>query len=164
MEPIPEDLVEETWQEFASFSNENLQKEIIKVSKNQPNLLAFMMEFTQDLDQEVRELAIYMFYVVCRMFQKSSKKRMKTISPEEIIKNYEKNEDFIASLEGAHDKFFERIAKVQLSGQPFVMKYVVETIIEAPEEEDDPVPLTEEDTGYLYLLLKTVVDLLDKAD
>jgi hypothetical protein len=162
MEPISEELVEETWQEFAGFSPNRLQKEIIKVSKNQPNLLAFMMEFTQELDQEVIELAVYMFYVVCRMFQKSSKKRIKRISPEKVINCYEKNERLMESLEGAHERFFERIAGIQLSGQPNVIKYVVDTLIEAPEEED-PVALTEEDTGYLFLLLKTVVDLLDET-
>ena len=83
------------------------------------------------------------------------------VSAEEIINCYEKNEHFIKSLEGVHEKFFERIAGVQLSGQPYVMKYVVETLMEAPEE-DDPGNLTEEDIGYLFLLLKTVVDLLDQ--
>ena len=160
MEPIPEKLVNETWQEFASFSHVRVQKETNKVNKNQPNLLAFMMEFTQDLDQEVKELAIYMFYVVCRMFQKSSKKSLKRISPEEIINCYEKTERFIESLEGIDERFLERIAEVQLSGQPYVMKYVVEALMEAPEEED-PVILTEDDVGYLFLLFKTIVDLLD---
>jgi len=160
MEPISQELVDETWQEFAGFSRVRARKETIKVNKNQPNLLAFMMEFTQDLDQEVQELAIYMFYVVCRMFQKSSKKSLKSISPEEIINCYEKTERFIESLEGAHERFFERIAEVQLSGQPYVMKYVVETLMEAPEEEE-PIFLTEDDVGYLFLLFKTVVDLLD---
>ena len=162
MNPISQELVDETWQAFAGFSPARARKESIKVNKNQPNLLAFMMEFTQDLDQEVQELAIYMFYVVCRMFQKSSKKSLKRISPEEIINCYEKTERFIESLEGAHERFFERIAGVQLSEQPYVMKYVVETLMEAPEEED-PVILTEDDVGYLFLLFKTVVDLLDKA-
>jgi len=77
MELIPEGLVEETWQEFADFSPVRAQKETIKVSKNQPNLLTFMIEFTQDLDLEVRELAIYMFYVVCRMFQKAQQRKLK---------------------------------------------------------------------------------------
>jgi hypothetical protein len=162
MNPISQELVDETWQAFAGFSSARARKESIKVNKNQPNLLAFMMEFTRDLDQEVQELAIYMFYVVCRMFQKSSKKSLKRISPEEIINCYEKTERFIESLEGAHERFLERIAETQLSGQPYVMKYVVEALMEAPEEED-PVALSEEDTGYLFLLLKTVVDLLDKT-
>lgn len=162
MESISEELVEETWQKFASFSPERAQTEMIKVSKNQPNLLAFMMEFTQELDQEVRELAIYMFYVICRMFQKSSEKKIKRIPAEEIINCYEKNEHLIENLEGAHEKFLERIAGIQLSGQPYVMKYVVETLVEAQEGED-PVALTGEDIGYLFLSLKTVVDLLDKT-
>ncbi len=161
MEPISAELVEKTWKEFAAFPLEQTQKETVIISKTQPNLLAFMAEFTQELSQEVKELAIYMFYVVYRMFQKNSKKKIKRISAEEIITSYEKNEHFIKSLEGVHDKFFERIAGVQLSGQPYVMKYVVETLMEAPEDED-PVALTEEDMGYLFLLLKTVVDLLDQ--
>lgn len=160
MELIPEELVEETWQEFADFSPVRAKKETIKVNKKQPYLLTFIIEFTQDLDLEVRELAIYMFYVVCRMFQKGSKKKIKRISPEEIITCYEKNDHLMETLEGAHDKFLERIAEVQLAGQPYVMKYVVETIIENPEE--DPVELTEEDIGYLFLLFKTVVDVLDE--
>ena len=121
-----------------------------------------MMEFTQDLDQEVQELAIYMFFVVYRMFEKSSTKKIRKVSSEEIIACWDQNENLMERLEGAHEKFFERIAEVQLSGQPYVMKYVVETLMEVPEEED-PVALTEEDIGYLFLLLKTVVDLLDKT-
>ncbi len=42
-----------------------------EISKKKSHLLAFMMEFTQDLDQEVRELSIYMFYNIFRMFIKS---------------------------------------------------------------------------------------------
>ena len=161
MEPIPEALVEETWQDFAGFSPVRGQKEAVKINKNQPYLLAFMMEFVRDLDQEAKELGIYMFYVICRIFQKSSQKKIKRISPEDIIDCYEENERLIESMEGAHERFFERIARVQISGQPYVMKYVVDTLIEAPED-DDPIALTEEDTGYLFLLLKTVVDLLDR--
>jgi len=41
------------------------------------------------------------------------------------------------------------------------LKYVIETLIEAPEEED-PIELTEEDVGLLFLLLKTVADVIDK--
>ena len=162
MKPISEELVEETWQEVAEFNPDRSNKEMIKASKSQPNLLAFMMEFTQDLDQEVRELAIYMFFVVHRMFQKGCNNKIKEISVDDIIECYEYNEDLVQSLEGAHEKFFDRIARVQLSQQPYVMKYVTETLIEAPEEED-PVALSEEDVGHLFLLLKTMVDALDKA-
>jgi len=162
MKPIPEELVEETWQEVAGFNVDRGHKEMGRASKSQPDLVAFIMEFTQDLDQEVKELATYMTFVVYRMFQRSSRKKIKKISAQEIIECYEANEDLMERLEGVHEKFLDRIARVQLSGQPYVMRYVVETLIEAPEEED-PVALSDEDIVFLFLLLKTVVDVLDKT-
>jgi hypothetical protein len=162
MGPIPEEVVEETWQEVAGFAPRQQHKEMGKVAKYQPDLLAFMMEFTEELDQEVKELAIYMFFVVYRIFEKNSKKRIRKISAKEIIECHEYNEGLMKSLEGAHEKFFERIARTELSRQPYVIKYVTDTLIEVPEEED-PVVLTEEDVGFLFLLLKTVVDVVDKT-
>jgi hypothetical protein len=41
-----------------------------------------------------------------------------------------------------------------------VIKYVVETLLEAPEE-GDPLVISDEDVGFLFLLLKTVVDVLN---
>ena len=162
MKPIPEELVEETWQEVAGFTLDRGHKEMGRASNSQPELVAFIMEYTQDLDQEVKELATYMTFVVYRMFQESSRKKIKRISAQEIIECYEANEDLMERLEGVHEKFLDRIARVQLSSQPYVLKYVVETLIEVPEEED-PIALSEEDIGFLFLLLKTVVDVLDKT-
>ncbi len=162
MKPISEVMVEKTRKEFVNLSPEQAESETEKISRDQPNLLAFMMEFTQELSQEVKELAIFLFYVLYRMFEKSSKTKIDKISAEEIINCYEKNERLIQSLQGVHEKFLERIAGVQLSVQPHIMKYVVESLMEAPEDEN-PMTLTEEDMGYLFLLLKTVVDLLDQT-
>ena len=59
MEPIPEEIVEKTWQEVAGFSPDRAKKEMMKIGNSQPDLLAFVTEFTQEMGQEVRELAIY---------------------------------------------------------------------------------------------------------
>ena len=162
MEIIPEELVEETWQEVAKFTPEKAYDEMMKVGKHQPYLLAFIMEFSEELEREAKELAIYLFFVVYRMFQKGSGKKIKRISGEEIMECYEGNEELMGNLEGVHEKFLDRIAKVQLSRQPYVMKYMMETIIEAPDEEEDSVKLSDNDIGFLFLLLKTVVDVLDR--
>ena len=50
-----------------------------------------------------------------------------------------------------------------MTGEPEVMRYVVEAVMEAGDDPDDPVELTEEEEGMLFLVLKTVVDLLHKA-
>ena len=90
MEPISEELVEETWQEVSSYDSDRMIKEMGQVSKRQPDLLAFIMEFVQDLDQEVKELTVYMSFVVFKMFQRGTRKRIRKISAKSIIECYEK--------------------------------------------------------------------------
>jgi hypothetical protein len=160
MEPISEKLVEKTWREVAGFSPSQATKEMQKMAKSQPDLLAFLMALTADLEPEVGELAVYIAFVVYRIFE-GSRKKIKKITAREINACYEYNEDLIGRLEGAHEKFLERIARLQVSKQPYVIKYVVDALMEESEEGDD-VELTDEDKGFLFLLLKTVVDLLDK--
>ena len=162
MELVPEALVEETWQEVAGFDEDRGHLEMRQLCERQPNLVAFIMTFSEDLDQDLRELAAYMLFNVCRMFEKNTKKKNREISAEEIMNCYKSNEELVASLEGAHEKFFDRIARVQLSEQPYVMKYVVDTLIESPEDEDLP-DMTDDDIGCLFLLLKTVIDVFHHA-
>ena len=160
MKPIPEGIVEKTWQEVAGFTPDRAKKEMMKIGNSQPELLAFVMESSQEMGQEVRELAIYMFLVVYRMFQEAHWK-IKKISSEEIIECYEHNESLMERLEGANEKFLDRIASIQTSRQPYVVKYVVDALMEGDEGEDT-VELTEGQKGFLFLLLKTVIDVLDQ--
>jgi hypothetical protein len=160
LEPIPEEIVEKTWQEVAGFSPDRATKEMIKVGKSQPELLAFLMESAKEMGQEGRELAVYMFLVVYRMFQETHG-RIRKISSKEIIECYEHNESLMKRLEGPHEKFLDRVASVQTSRQPYVMKYVVDALMEEDEGEE-AVALTDEQKGFLFLLLKTVIDALDQ--
>jgi hypothetical protein len=133
---------------------------MMKIGNSQPDLLTFVMEMSEHMGQEVRELAIYMFLVVYRMFQGAYRK-IKSISSEEIIECYQHNENLMERLEGANDKFLDRIASVQASRQPYVVEYVVDALMEE-EEGVDGVALTDEQKGFLFLLLKTVIDVLDQ--
>jgi hypothetical protein len=132
---------------------------MMKIGNSQPELLAFVTELTKEMDQEVKELGIYMFLVVYRMFQRAHGK-IKKVSSEEIIEYYEHNEGLMERLEGAHEKFLDRVASVQTSRQPYVVNYVVDALMEE-EEGEDAVALTDEQKGFLFLLLKTVIDTLD---
>jgi hypothetical protein len=160
MELIPEEIVEKTWQEVAGFSPIRANKEIMKIGNDQPELLAFITASTEEMGQEVKELGIYMFFVVYRMFQKRQGK-IKRISSEEIIKCHEHNETLLERLEGAHEKFVDRAARIQISKQPHVMKYVIDALMEG-EDGGDAIELTDEHKGFLFLLLKTVIDVLDQ--
>lgn len=161
MKTIPEEIVEKTWQEVAGLSPDKAKREMTKIGNIQPELLAFVMESSNEMSQEVRELAIYMFLVIYRIFQKAHGK-IKKISSEEIIKYYEHNESLMGRLEAADEKFLNRIASVQTSRQPHVVNYLVDALMEEEDEGEDAVALTEGQKGFLYLLLKTVIDVLDQ--
>jgi len=162
MEPISEAMVEETWQELAEFTPGQADREMNRTAKKQRELIGFIAAYTEDLSREAAELAFYMFFTIYRMFQKSSGGGVQGIRGDQIEHWLDQNEGMLERLEGAHEKFVERVAKVEASRQPFVMRYLVETLIEAPDGED-PIPLTEEETGALFLVLKTVVDVLDHS-
>jgi len=160
MKPIPEALVEKTWQEVAGFGPDRAKKEMMKVGNSQPELLDFVMESSKEMDQEVRELAVYIFLVIYRMFQKAHGK-VKRISSEEIIECYEHNEGLLERLEGGDEKFLDRIASVQTSRQSHVVNYVVDALMEE-EEGGEAVAFTDEQKGVLFLLFKSVIDVLDQ--
>ncbi len=159
---ISEQLVEDTWVEVAELPQQETEAELERVANNQRDLIAFVAAYSEDLSLEAVELAFYMFFTIHRMFQKASGGELERIRGPRVERCLDQNEDLMGRLEGAHDKFIERVAKVESSRQPYVMRYLVETLIEAPEG-DDAVPLTEEETGTLFLVLKTVIDVLDQS-
>ncbi len=160
--PISESIVEETWQELAAFSPERAEQEMNRTSGEQRELIGFIAAYTEDLSHEAAELGFCLFYNIYRMFQRGAGSGVRAIRGGQIEHWLDQNENLLQRLEGAHEKFVERIAKVEASRQPFVMRYLVETLIEAPGG-DDPVCLNEEETGALFLVLKTVVDVLDDS-
>lgn len=161
MEQIPESLVEQTWQEVGSFTAARADREMQKLGKEQPDLLAFILEVTKDLDQDAKELGIYLFFNVVRMFHKASPKKIAAVSPEAILECFEKHSACLESLEDAPEELFKRMAAEEPSGQPYVMGYVVKAMFEEPAEED-PLELADEDIAYLFMVLKTVIDVLNQ--
>ena len=79
-----------------------------RANNQQPELLSFLVGLTEEMNRQVRELAIYMFFVVYWMFQETHGK-IRGISSEEIIECYKYNEGLMERLVGAHRKisFFE---------------------------------------------------------
>ncbi len=155
---IPEEIVEETWQDVGKYSPDKAVNEMIALGKRQPDLLTFITEYTKDLNGEVQELSIYMFFTIYRMFEKSYNRLIKRVTITKIVKAFDANNKLLGKLGSAHDKFFNRIAEEQFTKQPYVLKYIVEALF---EENDDDIELDEQSVSSLFLLMITVVDLLD---
>src|SRR4030066_1484737 len=108
MDPLSEGFVEKTWQQVAEFTPDRANKEMLAMGKNQPDLLAFLVAYTDDLEQEVKELAIYIAFVVYKMFLDSAGKIPK-ISSKEIMAMYNENALLLEGLKGAPEKIIDKI-------------------------------------------------------
>ncbi len=159
---LPEPLVEDTIVEVANLPATTVERELEQVVTKQRDLAAFVAAYSEDMSLEAIELGFYMFFTIHHMFQNAAGGELERIRGGRVERCLDQNEDLLARLEGAHEKFIERIAEVESSRQPYVMRYLVETLIEAPEG-DDAVPLTEEETGTLFVVLKTVIDVFDQS-
>lgn len=160
MKRISKQIVEQTWVEISSYDTEKIDFEFSNISERQPDLTTFIIEFTQDQQQTTIELCLYIFLIICRIFEKSSTNPIQQITFDEIEKIFTKNETLIENLEGVHERFYERIARVQFFNQPFVMKYILEVLAEETEMENT---LSEKETGYLFYLFKNIVDIFDEV-
>ncbi len=157
---ITQAMVEETWREVADLSAQRAGREVVRLTEKQPDLYAFVSTWAEDLSPDALELALYLFYTVYRMFERSVPDGIRRISSEEIINKYEENESVLERLEGADERFLERAALVQSSRQPYVIASVVEAILEAPEWES-PLRISDDEFGLVFLTIKTIIDTLD---
>jgi hypothetical protein len=159
---ISEEIVDTTWRRVASLDPGAARGLAEKTARRQPALLAYVLASTADERREVQELTIYLYYVVQEMFDCSMLKRVPEVRIARVEYHAERNEAMLSRLEGAHPDFVQRAAEVQAARQPFVMRYVVEALVEGLD--DDPsMELTDEESGLVFLTLKTVVDALDEA-
>jgi|YelNatPaOPRAMG01_1025707.scaffolds.fasta_scaffold08345_4 hypothetical protein len=163
MEAISQEMVEQTWMEVGNLPPHDAQKQMTQVLRKQPELMQFVFELTEDLSEEAHELAFYLFFVVVKMFEKAYGDKVGVVTAESIVQSFEANQDLLERLAQVHEKFLERLSEPGLWDQPYVLRYVVEALLEAAESEEDPVPLSEEEFGFLFLVLKTVIDSLHNA-
>jgi hypothetical protein len=105
--------------------------------------------------------ANYLFFVIARMFCATAP-RIRSVSIGAVEACVAEIETAMASLEGAHGKFLERAARVLSSRQPHVFRYLTEAIMELPENESDPLALTADDQGGIFVILATVIKALDE--
>jgi len=157
---VPEQVVEAAWLEIGQLSEDQARLHMQRLSQRQPALLAFVTTFSEDLSKDGSELGIYMFVTIVQMFEMHFGSRLQNVGKKRIESAYEDSMDTLERLAGAHEGLLEREAVAQSESQPWVWKYVVESVFE-PEDED--ITLSEEDQGSLAIIMKTVIDALDSS-
>ncbi|MCL0078760.1 hypothetical protein M1O56_03740 [Dehalococcoidia bacterium] len=160
MDPISIDIVARTWKRMASLSEHKAQKLAWQMQKEQPVVVAYLLAVDHDiLTQDERELLFYIGTVVWQIMSRGSKP-LPTITEEDIDDAEARNIKMTEYLQGETETGFVEATRTILNnyGQPEVLRYVVEALMEEPEKD---VVIRDDSIGALFLDLKTVVDCFD---
>ncbi len=156
MKPISADIVKSTWQRMAAMPPLEAPKLVDRMGQEQPVVMAYLMAVDHDLfNQEEREQLFYLGLVVWQIMSQGSAP-LSRVTEKALDKAEEANMKMIESLMEAAEPDFTETTRTMIDnyGQPEVLRYVVEALVEAAEDED----IRDENMGIMMLDLKTVID------
>jgi len=158
---IPDEVVEEAWQEVGALTETRGRREIHRLFREQEALFSFVADATADLSEDAHGLALYMATVIYRAYEKAFPGGLAPAAPEQVLDAHEANETWLEETAGAHERIVdERILPNLAIPQPAVLRYVGECLFE-PDDEELDVP--EEEQGLVFLTMKTFVEVLDQC-
>ena len=160
MEPISVEVVDKVWKRVASISPRRAPKLIQHMTEEQPVVLAYLLAVDDDiLNDDERQLLLYLGVVVWQIMSQGARPLPKVT--EEILDAAEtRNVKMAEYLQGETEEGFLEATKTAIGNysQPEVLKYVVEAIMEEPEE---GCVIRDDNRGIMFLDLKTVIDCFD---
>ncbi len=160
MQCIEESLIESVLQMASDLDAERASEEMMDFATAQPEILGFANAFSEDLREEAQEVLIFLLFVVYRVFEKAATRAIPKITPEAIMAKHEANQSLIVGLDDKDDKSFEELAALETSNQPHLFGYITEALLDE-DSPDDEIVLDDEEFGEIFMLLKTIVDVVD---
>jgi len=161
MEPIPLKVVERTWKKMSTMSFRGIPKLINLMKKQQPFALAYLLAVGHEIfNQDEQEQLLYLGIVVWQIMSQGSKPLTKIT--EDVLDEAEKaNIKMLEYLAGESEAGFMDTTKKIISNypQPEVLKYVVDALMEEPEE---GCLVRDENKGYIFIYLKTIIDCFNR--
>src|SRR5262245_18957088 len=133
MQAIDEQTVESTCKEVAGYGHAKAEEQMALLSEEQSPLLALIAAQTEDLDPGARELTIYLFFVVYAMFRRAYGKEIPQVSLDAIMSEQEETRQLIDDIERVPEESWDESMLDEQPRQPFVMRYVMEALMETEE-------------------------------
>lgn len=161
MAPIPQEVVDQIWDEVVSTPPEAAEDEFHRVLETQPALASYLLALDEELLPPDEQGSLMMIgYCVLRIMGRDGKS-LREIEPEEIEEAEEENFALLEKLgEGSECDLMEAVNKLMLTyPQAPLLGTVLEALMEGDEETPEDAP---ENVGLLFLHLKSVIDCLDR--
>jgi len=153
MDPIPLKVVERTWRKMSTMPLQKLPNLINFMRKQQPFVLAYLLAIGHEIfNQDEQEQLLYLGVVVWQIMSQGSKPLTK-ITGDALDEAEKTNMKMLEYLAGELEAGFVDTTKKIISNypQPEVLKYVVEALMEEPEEDYF---VRDENKGYIFIYLK----------
>ncbi|MBA7712683.1 hypothetical protein ES703_121669 [subsurface metagenome] len=161
MDPIPLKIVEKTWKKMSTMSWQEITELTNLMRKQQPFVLAYLLAAGHEIfNQDEREQLLYLGVVIWQIMSQGSKPLTKITG--DTLDGVEKaNIEMLEYLAGESETDFMDTLRQVVNNypQPEVLKYVVEALVEKPEEGS---LIREEKKGYILIYLKTIIDCFSR--
>lgn len=163
MRKIPAEVVDRTWEEFADATPEEATRTIQRMAAEQPAVLAYLMEPADELNEDEKQVLLYVGTVVWRIFLGAGI-RLKQVSDTLLLKIEEAQTQRLQGLADAPEVILteEALGRISQSPQPEVLRYITEAIMEDEEESD--AEIRDEMKGLLFLYLTTVLEAFCRSE
>jgi len=160
MKAIARDVVERTWKKMASLTHGEIVRVSRRISADQPYVLAYLLGVDEDvLNQDERELLVYLGIVVFEMMRQGSKP-LPRVTDEMLERALGENLEFVERCRGrGFRELLETVGNLVRSyGQPEILRYVLEALMEDSEE---GTLIRDQMKGLIMIHLKTLIDCFD---
>jgi hypothetical protein len=157
---VSQALMDATWQRIGGGVS---GKEVLRLQqacgKEQEELTGFVIGFSSKLSPEAIGLTLYAHIVIAEAFRRSGAK-FRVIKAAKILRTWESAEEMVTSLKDRGRSAAEQHAA--LTSEPAVFHYILGALSE-DQDNNDPVPLTDDEFWHMLCILQTVSDCLHDA-
>ena len=138
-----------------------MDSEFERFFKSQPELCDFIVELTQDSEQRIQELSLFLSYMVFKAVENGQQNALPVVTHESIESAMHQSETWIEKIneaEGSETKS-SLLSSLADDGEPYLLQYVLSEI---NQPLDEGAPLTDEEKGEVFFVLKTVIATLSR--
>jgi len=162
MRTITAEEVERAFQRVDTLPPELIESLVGKMTREQPYIQTYLLAVGGDLfDDDEREVLNFIGVVIWRAFE-LTEVRLRQVNSEDLERAEKANTAMLNYLDGEATTEFAAVAQNIMgnNNQAELLAFAVESLMEAPEPDRE---FREENTGLMFLFLKTVIDSLDQA-
>jgi hypothetical protein len=154
MKVITRDEIEECEEKIALYDSDELMAEVRNFSSKQRDLFAYLLYAMKEMSDEAFQLGLYLAFLIWKLYPEN----LSPVDMDIILKMLDGNIEWVKRYselkEDEEDEIRNYIGSIS---QPILLKYILDSLF----IEFDEGRITIHEYSFLFVTLKTVMDILD---